>query len=139
MASPTFTRLLRFSIVGVCVALIYYVLFLLLRMVETPRMIASTVAFGVAVTVRYFAQTSWTFGARPSNRRHATRFLIMVTTGAILSAAITALIGPALNAPDYLSALVVVVVLPVFNYLVMSIWVYRDHDAKRIVPTENKL
>lgn len=131
MASPGLARVARFSLVGVCVALIYGVLFLWLRELGLARWVASTVAFAVAVLFQYVAQTWWTFGARPGDGGAAIRFAAMVGTGALLAAAITGLIGPALGASDAVSAAAVVVTLPVFNYVTMSVWVYRGRAGTR--------
>ncbi|MDT8344357.1 MAG: GtrA family protein [Thermohalobaculum sp.] len=126
MADLRIARLVRFALVGVSVALIYYVLFLWLRSADLARVLASTLAFAVAVAVQYVAQTWWTFGASPARGRYARRFAAMVGTGAILSAVITGILGPAVGASDAVAAAVTVVTLPVFNFVVMSAWVYRD-------------
>lgn len=123
-------RLVRFSIVGLTVAVIYLVLFNLLRTFEMPHVSASTIAFLAAVFVQYLLQTMWTFKREVRNRKYMSRFGIMVGLGALIAAAITKYIGPIAGLSDFQSSLVVVVVLPVFNFLIMALWVYKDPDAE---------
>ncbi len=123
-------RLLRFAIVGASVAGIYWLLFLGLRQLALPRMAASSLAFIISVTVQYLLQTIWTFQQPAKNRRHMLRFATMVTAGMGIAALITGYLGPRLGWSDALAAAVVVVTLPLFNFAILSLWVYEKPKAK---------
>ncbi len=123
-------RILRFCFVGGLVALIYVALFLGLREFGFARGPASVVAYGCAVLFQYFAQTAWTFRRALFSVGYAWRFAVMVALGAGFSVLITAAIGPTLGLHDAVSAAIVVVITPFFNFLMMILWVYRDRVAE---------
>lgn len=123
-------RVLRFCLVGGAVALIYVGLFLSLRELGAARLPASVVSYGCAVLFQYFAQTAWTFRREPASAGYAWRFAVMVALSAGFSVLITAAVGPALGLHDAVSAAIVVVTTPFFNFLMMTLWVYHDQIAE---------
>ena len=121
-------RLIRFSIVGVVVALIYLALFLAFRQLTLPRIFASTIALLIAVAVQYVLQTVWTFQKEAANQRHIVRFVAMVLAGMGIAAVITEIVGPRLGLTDAQAGMVVVVTLPIFNFVLLSLWVYAKPE-----------
>ena len=53
----------------------------------------------------------------------------MVALGAMLAAAITGAVAPALGLSDTIAGVAVVLILPIFNFTIMSLWVYCDRSA----------
>lgn len=120
----SFATLIRFALVGGAVAATYVVAYLLLLETGLPQMVANLLAFALAVALQYIGQTLFTFDRQLADRSQALRFATMIGLGLMTSALITGWIGPGLGLTAALAALLVALVLPVQNYLLMSLWVY---------------
>ena len=118
-------RVARFALVGITVAALYALLFFLFRELGLVRWAANFLAFGLAVSFQYVAQTLFTFRAALRSKGQPPKFLATIGLGLMLSTLIAAVLGPALGWPDSVSVLVVTVVLPVTNFLLFRLWVYR--------------
>ncbi|UWQ55773.1 GtrA family protein [Leisingera caerulea] len=117
-------QILRFSIVGATVAVLYvlgYTALLTAGMVQAP---ANALAFAGAVAVQYVLQTWWTFRRPLGLPDQMVRFACTIAAGFAVSALITGIIGPALDWADWLSAAAVTVILPVQNFIIFRLWVY---------------
>lgn len=117
-------RLIRYGIVGACVAGFYLCVYLGLLAAGLTRVPANLIAFALAVGVSYLGQTVLTFERSTRDAGQALRFAIMVSLGFATSAIITSVIGPGLGLPDWVSAAVVTMTLPLQNYVFMRFWVY---------------
>lgn len=122
-------RIVRFAIVGVAVAAVYAILFFLFREIGLARWVSSVLAFGSAVAFQYLAQTVFTFRASLNAQGQLPRFLVTIGFGLAISTLITSIVGPALDWPEAISVLVVTVVLPVTNFLLFRLWVYRAENG----------
>ena len=122
--SDTHAQFLRFSIVGGLVALIYFSLFILLAPI-LQAFLANSIAYVLAVTFQYFAQSTWTFRRRARDAAQAVRFGLTMVAAYLFATVITTWIGPALDWPNYVVAGVVVVILPVTNFIMFKIFVFR--------------
>lgn len=120
--------IVRFAIVGVCVAGIYILGYLALLASGIAQPIANISAFLLAVLIQYFAQTIWTFRKSVKQPRQAARFVVTITLGILVSTLVTGRIGPMLGWADWLSAGVVATILPIQNYIIFKVWVYRPSD-----------
>ncbi len=131
-------KLVRFSVVGATVAAVYAGLFLILRtrlgLSEIP---ASLIAFGIAVAFQYVVQTVWTFRSSLAVPGQARRFFTAIAIGAVTSTAITGWIGPYFGWADAVSAAIVVVWLPIQNFILFSAWVYKGSGGDRTRKLEN--
>lgn len=125
MSKQEITRIARFAIVGISVAVVYAGGFTVLHQLGLHPGISSVLAFSVAVSWQYFAQTLWTFRSSARDARQASRFATTIAMGFFVSTAITGLFGPLLGFSEWLSLGIVMVWLPVQNYLVFRLWVYR--------------
>lgn len=117
---------LRFAMVGAGVGLCYVLLYLSFLALGLFQPLANLAAFLAAVLLQYVAQTSWTFRRPLGLPNQISRFLFTISIGLLVSALITGKIGLALNWPDWISAVVVTVVLPLQNYLLFRVWVFSD-------------
>lgn len=122
-------RFIRFAVVGTVVAIVYLFIFLSLRNLGFSPVFASSASFLIAVIIQYLGQTAWTFGHSVRKPLHAVRFAVMVALGAMLAAAITGAVAPALGLSDTIAGVAVVLILPIFNFTIMSLWVYCDRSA----------
>lgn len=50
----------------------------------------------------------------------------MTGLGFLTTALVTGIIGPMLEAPNWASAVVVTIMLPVQNYIIMTVWVFAQ-------------
>ncbi|MGB7241290.1 MAG: GtrA family protein [Sulfitobacter sp.] len=124
MKGTDLNTLLRFAVVGVSVAAIYIVLYLLLVTLGVYQPLANLVAFAVAIAVQYVGQTAWTFGRALGLPDQMFRFACTITLGLIVSSLLTGFVGPTLGWTDWMSALIVTIVLPIQNYLIFRNWVF---------------
>lgn len=122
-------RLIRFSVTGTGVAAFYVVAYVLLFHTGVPAFWSNLVAFVSAVAVQYVVQTVWTFRGRLDDSLQGMRFVTTVSLGLAFSTLISAVIGPYLNWPAWLAAVLVAVTLPVTNYIVFRFWVYGIGSA----------
>lgn len=120
--------IVRFAIVGASVAGIYVLGYLVLLELGVAQPVANIAAFLFAVLVQYFAQTIWTFRKSVKQPRQAARFVVTITLGILVSMVVTGRIGPMLGWADWLSAGVVATILPIQNYIIFKVWVYRSSD-----------
>jgi putative flippase GtrA len=118
-------RIVRYAMVGVLVAATYVGLAALLRM-TTPLSapLASAIAFACAVVVQYVAHSRYTFGVEATNWLQAARFVTTVGLGFVLSTAFVGWLAPRWGICELCALLVVVIVLPIVNYLIFLLWVF---------------
>ncbi|MFY2826333.1 GtrA family protein [Ruegeria sp. MALMAid1280] len=122
-------RIFRFAVVGTGVAAYYMVTYLgLLHLLGSPW-IANLLAFGSAILIQYVGQTAWTFGKPLAAPAQFGRFLCMIGVGLVVSSALTGIVGPRLGLPETVSAASVVVVLPILNFVILRLWVYRERNS----------
>ncbi len=122
-------RIFRFAVVGTGVAIYYMAAFLgLLHLLNSPW-IANLLAFGSAIMIQYVGQTAWTFGKPLAVPAQFGRFLCMIGLGLIVSSVITGIAGPRLGLPEFVSAAMVVVILPIVNFVILRLWVYRERNS----------
>lgn len=128
MSRADFSQFLRFALVGASVAALYVLLYLIFRTVMAQP-VANGLAFLIAVAVQYAGQTLFTFRRAWAVPDQIGRFTAMVGFGLAMSAILTGWVGPMMGWPDWVSAAIVTVVLPVQNYLFLKLWVYSNTEA----------
>ncbi|SHK86664.1 Putative flippase GtrA (transmembrane translocase of bactoprenol-linked glucose) [Roseovarius marisflavi] len=116
--------ILRFGVIGVAVAGVYVLLYLALQGLGLPQAGANALAFGIAVLVQYAGQARFTFGRRMADTAQIVRFGVMIALGFVTSAVITGVIAPQMGLADWLAAVTVTVILPVQNFVLMTLWVF---------------
>jgi putative flippase GtrA len=126
-------RFLRFALVGLGTALLYVLAYVLLLRLGVAQFAANALAFALAIAAQYLGQASYTFEARVADTAQICRFAAMVGLGFVTSVAVTGLIGPAFALGPTLSAVIVALVLPVQNFILMTLWVFTTQNRR----TEN--
>lgn len=119
-------QLFRFAIVGALVALVYVLAYVALLSLGMNQPLANAVAFLGAIALQYVGQASFTFGKRINDRGQMVRFFCMTGLGFLTAALVTGIIGPMLEAPNWASAIAVTIILPVQNYIIMTVWVFAQ-------------
>ncbi len=118
--------MLRFAVVGASVAAFYVLMYLQLQAIGFGLPLVNALAFVMAVSGQYVAQTTWTFRRPLALPRQISRFVVTISFGLVVSALITGGLGPMLGWADWVSAALVTVVLPVQNYLFFRNWVFSE-------------
>lgn len=119
-------RIISFALVGVGIALLYVALYLAFLRVGLGQGAANALAFGLAVIVQYAAQARFTFSRQLRDSRQLLRFGVMIAGGFVTSAVITGLVAPYLLLAPWIAAIAVTVILPVQNFVLMTLWVFSS-------------
>ncbi|MEO9631466.1 MAG: GtrA family protein [Sulfitobacter sp.] len=122
-------RICSFALVGGICAGIYVSLYLTLSYGGLVPEAANALAFGCAVLVQYVGQTRLTFRQKLNDTRQMVRFGLMITGGAVTSSLITGIAAPYFALPPWAAALIVTVILPIQNFLFMSLWVFAKPNT----------
>jgi len=117
---------IRFSMVGIGVAVIYVLLYLAFLELGINQAIANIVAFLLAVIVQYLGQTVFTFHKPLGLPDQIIRFICTIGLGLLVSALITGILGPSMGWPNWISAALVTIILPAQNFLFFKIWVFTE-------------
>ncbi len=121
-----FFTAVRFGVVGVLTAMVHYgLLYFGVESANLPTTIASSLGFIAAVVFNYFMHYSWTFGEPAPHGRTMRRYLVMITCGLLLNAAVM-FMGEQWSSLHYLvvQALALVVVV-LWNFVLSNTWVFR--------------
>lgn len=121
----SFARVVRFCAVGASVAAVYLAVYLSLVRSGANEALANVLAYAIAIIIQYVAHALWTFKGQAFVPRQILRFCTAVGLGLIVSTLITSAVGPGLAWQDWQSAILVVILLPVFNFMIFSLWVFR--------------
>lgn len=121
----------RYALVGVLIAAVYWLLanVLVLIVPVAPPWLSAGAAFLIAVSLQYVLHARFTFGNKAADAGQAARFATAVAAGLAISSAITGLAGPAMGWPHVVNTAVVVVVVPVSNFLLFRAWVFVKAGA----------
>ena len=117
---------LRFGVVGVLTALIHYgLLYGGVELAGLAPTLASSIGFMVAVIFNYFMHYNWTFGEPAPHGRTLWRYLVMISCGFAINAAVM-FTGEHLGSLHYLlvQALALIAVV-LWNFVVSNTWVFR--------------
>lgn len=120
------TRISRFALVGVAIAALYVVLYLAFLQVGIAQGMANALAFGIAVAVQYAGQARLTFERDLNDAPQMLRFGVMIGCGFVTSALITGWIAPQAGIPAWAAATAVTLILPVQNFIFMTLWVFSN-------------
>lgn len=123
--------LIRYAVIGVGVAAIYVLIYLGLLALDVARMQANAIAFSIAIASQYVGQSCFTYRRSLTDSEQIIRFGIMIGAGFVSSALITSVIAPQLGMADMASAIFVTVVLPVQNFVFMTLWVFSNQHTGR--------
>jgi putative flippase GtrA len=121
-----FFTAVRFGVVGVLTAMVHYgLLYVGVEWANLPATLASSIGFVVAVVFNYFMHYNWTFGEPAPHGRTMRRYLLMVTCGFLLNAAVM-FVGEHWGSVHYLltQALALVAVV-LWNFVLSNTWVFR--------------
>lgn len=84
----------------------------------------SFLAYCGGIIVSYIAQSRYTFRAGRDSSAQITRFLVLSATGLIISHSAIVFTENVLSLPAFYGTIGVCIIIPVFNFLVMKLWVF---------------
>ncbi|MEO5619445.1 MAG: GtrA family protein [Cypionkella sp.] len=120
----------RFALVGIAVAALYVALYLAFQRLGLGRGAANLLAFGLAVLAQYVAQARFTYRKPLAHGAQILRFAVMIGAGLATSALITSVFAPGIGFSDALAAVLVACVLPLQNFILMTLWVFSNQQLR---------
>ncbi|WP_109471673.1 GtrA family protein [Ornithinimicrobium cavernae] len=119
-------RLLRYAVAGGLSALTHVgTLTVLVETGLASPVVASTIGFVLSIVVSYSLQKAWVFSSTAAHRTTLPRFLVATAVGLLLNAAVLALGTEVLSVHYVLVQAVALVLIPLSNYLINSLWTFR--------------
>lgn len=120
-----FAELVRFAFVGATTAAIFVILVSVAEWWDLSSVSVTIGAYSAAITFQYLAHAKFTFRRRAGEPARLLRFLVINALGLGFSILMLDLAAPALSLPRAFASLLVVVILPVVNYLSFKLWAFR--------------
>jgi len=134
LSKATIQLAVRYTITGLAVTAVYVGLYFLLRNVLTlSPAFASGISMTTAVVFQYIMHSVYTFQRKWADGGQLVKFVVSIFISVIISDIFVARLGEALNVPEPLRLLAVVVTLPIVNFIFFTFWVYaakRDDNVK---------
>lgn len=120
-------RTLRFSVVGVTTAVLYYGLLLAgVEYLHASAVVVSAIAYPVVLAVNYLMHYRWTFAASSPHTIALKRYLFMTGCGFLINVSIMYFGVSVLDANYLLVQTMAMAVVIAWNYGLSSLWVFRD-------------
>ncbi len=124
------TRLVRFGVVGVGATFVYAIVaYILAGVFPRSAALASLIAFSISGVVSYYGHRLFTFKSGGSHARSAPRFVGVNLLAYGFSAAIPWILSDWLGYRPTISIAIVCIVIPVMNYLLLNLFVFKGDDA----------
>ncbi|MGF1463232.1 MAG: GtrA family protein [Maricaulaceae bacterium] len=90
-----------------------------------PMWVNSTIGFWASVAAQYGLQSKFVFARRARDLGQGLRFAAAILLGYAVSTLIAGVLGPSLGWPPALAATLVVVWIPIQNFVLFTFWVFR--------------
>lgn len=124
------SRLFRFAVVGGAASLIYAVIAYALIKSGMGNIIASVIAYAVAIPVSFAGQKYFTFNAAGKVPVELSLFLITQACGLILAAVIMGLADHLFGGSAVPAILCVVIAIPIINFVIMTYVIFPAKNRK---------
>lgn len=118
-------RLVKFTVVGVSIAVFYY--FSAVLLVDRGGLqpaLANSIVFMASAVLSYTLQTLWTFESR-FTMRNAIRFVVVLFVGVAVSWGTSTAVA-ALGWPYRVGVIIVLFLIPALNFLLHHLWTYAE-------------
>jgi putative flippase GtrA len=118
-------RLVKFTVVGVSIAVFYY--FSAVLLVDRGGLqpaFANSIVFMTSAVLSYALQTLWTFESR-FTMRNAIRFVVVLLVGVVVSWGTSTAVA-ALGWPYRVGVIIVLFLIPALNFLLHHLWTYAE-------------
>ena len=119
-------RFVRFAVVGVGAALLFFVLSWALVSAGLPPFAGSVIAYLLAFVMAYSAQRSWTFEGRHDHGRAFPRYLATQLVCALFAGLSAHVAVAVFSAPPLVMSAIITLAAGAASYVLSSVWVFRD-------------
>jgi putative flippase GtrA len=120
----------RFAVVGVAAAALFFVLAYLFVSVGMTPFAGTVVAYGIAFAAAYAAQRAWTFGARHGHGHALPRYFIIQLGCALMSGILAQLLVTYLQMPPLFMSAVTAAAASVASYFLSSRWAFAEAQGR---------
>jgi len=133
LSKATMQLAVRYIITGLAVTAVYVGLYFLLRdLLALSPAFASGISMTTAVVFQYIMHSVFTFQRKWADGRQLVKFVVSIFISVMISDIFVARLGEALNVPEPLRLLAVIVTLPIVNFIFFTFWVYADKRDDKI-------
>jgi putative flippase GtrA len=133
LSKATMQLAVRYIITGLAVTAVYVGLYFLLRdLLALSPAFASGISMTTAVVFQYIMHSVFTFQRKWADGRQLVKFVVSIFISVTISDIFVARLGEALNVPESLRLLAVIVTLPIVNFIFFTFWVYADKRDDKI-------
>ncbi|TPK60038.1 GtrA family protein [Mesorhizobium sp. B2-4-19] len=119
-------RLIRFAVVGIGAALLFFLLSWALVSAGLPPFAGSVIAYMLAFVVAYSAQRGWTFEGRHDHAHALPRYLVTQLVCAVFAGLLAHVAVSIFSASPLVMSAVITVAAGAASYALSSAWVFRD-------------
>jgi putative flippase GtrA len=123
-------RAVRFVIVGVGAAALFFVLSYLFVSAGMSPFAGAALAYAIAFAVAYTAQRAWTFGGRHGHGHALPRYFVIQLGCALLSGILAQLLVTYLKMPPLAMSAVTTIAASLASYFLSSRWAFAEAAAR---------
>lgn len=119
-------RSLRFGIVGVVTAILYYtLLYVGVELLGVSPVVSSAVVYVIVIVANYLMHYSWTFAVASPHTKALKRYLFMTACGFFINVLVMYVGVTTLGLNYLLIQTAAMAVVIVWNFIMSSLWVFR--------------
>jgi len=120
-------KLIRFGIVGLSAVIIYAIAaYLLTSKGGIKPVLASPIAYLIAIPVSFFGQKYFTFASKGKAKTEASFFIILQLCSLAIATGLTAFTTEVLGWHSNWAIVVVCLILPPASYFIMSLYIFTN-------------
>lgn len=119
-------RLIRFAVVGIGAALLFFALSWALVSAGLPPFVGSVIAYVLAFVVAYSAQRGWTFEGRHDHAHALPRYLATQLACATLAGLSAHVAVSIFSASPLVMSAITTAAASAASYVLSLVWVFRD-------------
>ncbi|MBU5444368.1 GtrA family protein [Paenibacillus sp. MSJ-34] len=117
---------ITFAGVGIFTTILHIVIYYVLtELLKINAIIASIPAFIISMIFSYIANHKWTFQVVKEHVRYFPKYIAVATMGLLLNLLLIFIVVNLLKFSNIIGVLVVVLIVPPFNYIVNKFWTFR--------------
>ena len=122
---------IRFVIVGVLTAVLYFFIFYVLySQFEIPPYLSTFFAYSTSFGVAYFAHKIWTYESKTTVRESLPKYFLLQLICLSLTAGGTQLVYEMFELNHFFVSVLATLFAGAFSFIVSSLWVFADVEKK---------
>lgn len=119
----------KFIVVGLANNAVTFGGFIALTLLGVGPFAAMTITYAVGLAITFAGNRNWTFRHNGGLGPSSVRFLVVYGIGYFLNLLILWLLITLAGVPEIAAQLVAIIVLAVFTFVLMRLWVFKEHTA----------